>query len=90
MSMDQSRRAFLKRSALVSAAAGAGSGRTIPRRAVTLISCSPRVPSGCAFHPRCAHAVSRCREVRPELRETISGRMTACHRAEELTLTGVE
>ncbi len=48
------------------------------------------VPSGCAFHPRCPHAVARCREIRPELRETIPGRMTACHRAEELTLAGVD
>ncbi len=48
------------------------------------------VPSGCAFHPRCPHAVARCREVRPELRETVPGRMTACHRAEELTLIGVD
>ena len=48
------------------------------------------VPSGCAFHPRCPHAVARCSEIRPELRETIPGRMTACHRAEELTLAGVD
>ena len=47
------------------------------------------VPTGCAFHPRCPHAVARCREVRPELRETVPGRMTACHRAEELSLVGV-
>jgi len=48
------------------------------------------VPAGCAFHPRCPHAVARCREVRPELRETVPGRMAACHRAEELTLIGVD
>jgi oligopeptide/dipeptide ABC transporter ATP-binding protein len=48
------------------------------------------VPKGCAFHPRCPFAVDRCREVRPELRETISGRLTACHRTEELTLAGVD
>ena len=48
------------------------------------------VPTGCAFHPRCPHAVARCREVRPELRETVPGRMTACHRAEELSLVGVD
>jgi oligopeptide/dipeptide ABC transporter ATP-binding protein len=47
------------------------------------------VPKGCAFHPRCPFAVDRCREVRPELREAVPGRMTACHRAEELTLDGV-
>ena len=47
------------------------------------------VPAGCAFHPRCPHAVARCRSERPELRDTVPGRMTACHRAEELTLIGV-
>ncbi|HKX93103.1 MAG TPA: ABC transporter ATP-binding protein [Methylibium sp.] len=25
------------------------------------------IPSGCAFHPRCPHAVARCRRERPEL-----------------------
>jgi peptide/nickel transport system ATP-binding protein len=25
------------------------------------------IPSGCAFHPRCAHAFDRCRRERPEL-----------------------
>ncbi|MGE3917798.1 MAG: ABC transporter ATP-binding protein [Hyphomicrobiaceae bacterium] len=48
------------------------------------------IPPGCAFHPRCPYAVARCREVRPELREIIPGRTTACHRADELTLAGVD
>jgi peptide/nickel transport system ATP-binding protein len=25
------------------------------------------VPAGCAYHPRCAHAVERCRRDRPDL-----------------------
>lgn len=44
-------------------------------------------PAGCAFHPRCAHAVERCRIERPPLREV--GTVTvACHRAQELASTG--
>ncbi len=46
-------------------------------------------PPGCAFHPRCPHAVDRCRIEIPALREVSPGTLSACHRAEELTLTGV-
>ena len=46
-------------------------------------------PPGCAFHPRCPHAVDRCRVEIPALREVSPGTLSACHRAEELTLTGV-
>ncbi|MCX7365633.1 MAG: ATP-binding cassette domain-containing protein [Alphaproteobacteria bacterium] len=46
-------------------------------------------PPGCAFHPRCPHAVDRCRVELPELREVAPGNFSACHRAEELTLVGV-
>ncbi len=46
-----------------------------------------RVPTGCAFHPRCPMAIALCAEVRPEPRE-IAGRtelhVSACHRAEEV------
>ena len=36
-------------------------------------------PAGCHFHPRCPHAMPRCREERaPELREIAPGRMSAC------------
>jgi peptide/nickel transport system ATP-binding protein len=35
-------------------------------------------PSGCAFHPRCAHANERCRRERPEVI-----RHVACHAVEE-------
>jgi oligopeptide/dipeptide ABC transporter ATP-binding protein len=46
-------------------------------------------PSGCAFHPRCPHAVERCRAERPELRPVAGDRYVSCHRAEELDLIGV-
>jgi oligopeptide/dipeptide ABC transporter ATP-binding protein len=46
-------------------------------------------PPGCAFHPRCPFVVDRCRTELPVLRETVAGHLSACHRAEELTLTGV-
>jgi peptide/nickel transport system ATP-binding protein len=38
------------------------------------------LPSGCAFHPRCALATDRCRSERPELRD-IAGAQVACHLA---------
>jgi oligopeptide/dipeptide ABC transporter ATP-binding protein len=37
------------------------------------------VPSGCRFHPRCAHAVERCRREDPVLVEDSGGHGTACH-----------
>jgi peptide/nickel transport system ATP-binding protein len=36
-------------------------------------------PSGCHFHPRCPHAMLRCREEVPRLREIAPGRRSACH-----------
>jgi oligopeptide/dipeptide ABC transporter ATP-binding protein len=36
-------------------------------------------PSGCAFHPRCAHAFDRCRSETPALRELAPGHGVACH-----------
>jgi peptide/nickel transport system ATP-binding protein len=45
-------------------------------------------PSGCYFHPRCPHAVDRCRSEIPALREITPGHLVSCHRAEELTLRG--
>jgi len=38
-------------------------------------------PSGCAFHPRCRHAVELCAAQEPALRD-IAGIDVACHRAE--------
>jgi oligopeptide/dipeptide ABC transporter ATP-binding protein len=41
-------------------------------------------PSGCAFHPRCAHARDLCTQVRPQL-ETVGARhRAACHFWKEL------
>jgi oligopeptide transport system ATP-binding protein len=40
---------------------------------------NPRwLPSGCAFHPRCAFADSLCRDERPALRD-VAGVRVACH-----------
>jgi len=45
-------------------------------------------PSGCYFHPRCAHAADVCRTKPPEFRAIAPGHYVACHRAEELDLPG--
>jgi peptide/nickel transport system ATP-binding protein len=36
-------------------------------------------PPGCAFHPRCPHAMPRCRIERPALKEVAPGHVSACH-----------
>jgi peptide/nickel transport system ATP-binding protein len=36
-------------------------------------------PPGCHFHPRCPHAMARCRSEAPALREIAPGRRSACH-----------
>lgn len=36
-------------------------------------------PSGCAFHPRCPHAMLRCTAERPLLKEVAPGQLSACH-----------
>jgi peptide/nickel transport system ATP-binding protein len=46
-------------------------------------------PSGCYFHPRCRYAIDRCKMEEPELRELQADHFVSCHRAEELSLTGV-
>jgi oligopeptide/dipeptide ABC transporter ATP-binding protein len=38
-----------------------------------------RLPSGCAFHPRCSFAVAACRERAPERREVGPGHTVRCH-----------
>jgi peptide/nickel transport system ATP-binding protein len=40
-------------------------------------------PSGCAFHPRCSAAQSRCSEALPSPLEIAAGHCVWCHRAEE-------
>lgn len=46
-------------------------------------------PSGCYFHPRCAHAIDRCKTETPQLEELEPGHYVSCHRAREITLQGV-
>ncbi|MFD3534977.1 ABC transporter ATP-binding protein [Streptomyces sp. NPDC058664] len=58
--------------------AGAPPPRSVPGRPVSLAE----APPGCAFAARCAHAVARCTEERPELAPHGDG-LTACLRAEE-------
>lgn len=36
-------------------------------------------PSGCPFHPRCPHAMDRCKHEPPMLREIAPMRFSACH-----------
>jgi peptide/nickel transport system ATP-binding protein len=36
-------------------------------------------PPGCHFHPRCPHAMPRCKIERPLLRAIAPGRLAACH-----------
>jgi peptide/nickel transport system ATP-binding protein len=40
-------------------------------------------PSGCAFHTRCVHAVSRCRQEMPQLNSYRPGHRVACHLVDE-------
>ena len=46
-------------------------------------------PSGCYFHPRCRYAKDICSQETPHLREIEPAHYVSCHRAEELSLTGV-
>lgn len=46
-------------------------------------------PSGCYFHPRCRHAVERCKVERPAWTEIAPGHRVRCHRASELQLPGI-
>jgi peptide/nickel transport system ATP-binding protein/oligopeptide transport system ATP-binding protein len=41
-------------------------------------------PPGCHLHPRCPHAIDRCRVERPDLGAGGAGHATACHRWREL------
>lgn len=36
-------------------------------------------PMGCAFHPRCPHAMPICKEARPQLQQAAPGHQVACH-----------
>ncbi len=43
-----------------------------------------RLPAGCVFAPRCAHAVDRCRTAYPDYEEKRPGHWAACWRSREL------
>jgi len=66
--------------ALVSAAP---QGRSAVRHERIVLSGEPpnpaNRPSGCAFHPRCPVAISRCSNEAPSLAPLDSGRRVACH-----------
>ena len=40
--------------------------------------------AGCAFAPRCAFAIERCRTEAPDLRPIGDAHIVACHRAEDV------
>ena len=42
-----------------------------------------RPPSGCHFHPRCPHAMPRCKAEAPVLRDVGAGHQSACHLNEQ-------
>lgn len=46
-------------------------------------------PSGCYFHPRCRYAQEICRVEEPVFEEISPGHFVKCHRARELSLSGV-
>jgi peptide/nickel transport system ATP-binding protein len=46
-------------------------------------------PSGCHFHPRCRYAQDVCRREAPVQQEIEPNHFVSCHRARELTLSGV-
>ena len=46
-------------------------------------------PPGCKFHPRCRHARDVCKAESPIWQEIYQDHWTACHRANELNLVGI-
>ncbi len=47
-------------------------------------------PAGCYFHPRCPFVEDVCRTEPPPLRPVAPDHLVRCHRADELTLDGVD
>ncbi|MBI2287447.1 MAG: ABC transporter ATP-binding protein, partial [Chloroflexi bacterium] len=43
-----------------------------------------RLPTGCAFHPRCYLAIDRCSKERPELEEVGENHYSACFRSQDV------
>jgi peptide/nickel transport system ATP-binding protein len=62
--------------------------RQVPLRGEVANPAHP--PSGCHFHPRCAHAEDICRTQTPAWAEIASGHFVSCHRAAALELPGIE
>lgn len=60
-----------------------GEAASTPLRVKGEIGDPAHPPAGCRFHPRCRLAIERCTNEVPEMR-TVRGRLTACHRAEEM------
>jgi peptide/nickel transport system ATP-binding protein len=46
-------------------------------------------PSGCFFHTRCKYCTEKCKTEEVKLIEKEPGHFVACHRADELQLTGI-
>jgi peptide/nickel transport system ATP-binding protein len=66
----------------------------VQKRVQTVLPGQPpnpaNLPPGCAFAPRCGFATDICRQLTPLLEPVGNGRLTACHRKNELSLTGIE
>ena len=60
-----------------------GEFKGIPGLAPSLL----RLPSGCAFHPRCPFASDRSRHEKPAVHTLPGGRLVACHLYEQEALT---
>ncbi len=66
--------------ALLSAVPQPATGARVPRQVLCGDLPSPlNPPRGCAFHPRCPHAETRCRAEEPALRFGVGGHGVACH-----------
>ena len=62
--------------------------RLAPRSRLEVVAGEPaklgQIVPGCSFHPRCAHATSRCRSERPELSSASPEGQVACHHWQDL------
>jgi peptide/nickel transport system ATP-binding protein len=77
-------------SAIPHAEPGAFTGRRMNRIILEGEVANPaNPPSGCHFHPRCRYAKEICKQEVPVWTEHAPGHFVACHRADELDLTGV-
>jgi peptide/nickel transport system ATP-binding protein len=65
--------------ALMEAAPRIGTGRRARKPIRGEIPSPSNPPSGCAFHPRCPHAMPICRETAPVMAKTGKAHWSACH-----------